>query len=143
MEKSLKNNSFLSTNKQESSSNIFEKVKSLNIFKYILSFISINNKLNLIIYNKKFQKKLKIDIDYYKKISGIEKIIEKNGKGKEYKLNTNIMIFQGEYLKGKRNGKGYEYYITGELKFEGDYLNGVKTNGFGYDYQGNIILYIL
>jgi len=33
------------------------------------------------------------------------KIIGKNGKGKEYIINTYIIIFEGEYLNGKRNGK--------------------------------------
>jgi len=32
---------------------------------------------------------------------------------KEYILNTNILIFEGEYLNGKRSGKGREYYNDG------------------------------
>ena len=36
------------------------------------------------------------------------------------------MIYEGEYLNGKRNGKGKEYDSDGELKFEGEYLNGKK-----------------
>ena len=35
------------------------------------------------------------------------------------------LIFEGEYLKGKRwNGKGKEYSNNGKLKFESEYLNG-------------------
>ena len=71
------------------------------------------------------------------------------------------MIFEGEYLNGKRNGKGKEYYSNGEIKFEGEYLfgsrsngkeyikgklefegeydNECKWNGKGYDENGNII----
>ena len=45
---------------------------------------------------------------------------------KIYKLNTNILLFEGEYLNGKRNGKGKEYFYNSELKFEGEYLNGEK-----------------
>ena len=42
------------------------------------------------------------------------------------------MIFEGEYLNGKRIGKGKEYYNSGILKFEGEYLSGEQWNGNGY-----------
>ena len=48
---------------------------------------------------------------------------------KEYKYNGKL-IYEGEYLNGKRNGKGKEYDYKGELEFEGEYLNG-KRNGKG------------
>ena len=48
------------------------------------------------------------------------------------------MIFEGEYLNGKRNGKGKEYYDYGKLKFEGEYLNGKRWNGKGYNKNGEI-----
>ena len=35
---------------------------------------------------------------------------DKNGKGKEYKLNTDILLFKGEHKNWKRNGKGIEYF---------------------------------
>ncbi len=50
--------------------------------------------------------------------------------GKEYDgLDDNELIFEGEYLNGKKwNGKGKEYYLDGDLsshlKFEGEYING-------------------
>ena len=38
---------------------------------------------------------------------------------------TLTIIFEGEYLNGKRNGKGKEYnYYNGKLEYEGEYLNG-------------------
>ena len=37
------------------------------------------------------------------------------------------MVFEGEYLNGKKNGKGKEYYYNGNLKFEGKYLNGERN----------------
>ena len=43
------------------------------------------------------------------------------------------MLFEGEYIQGKRNGKGKEYYDNGKLKFEGEYLNGKNWNGKGYN----------
>jgi len=50
------------------------------------------------------QKICLVDILYYKKISGKYKIGEKNGKGKEFIIDTNRLIFEGEYINGKRNG---------------------------------------
>ena len=50
---------------------------------------------------------------------------KKNGKGKEYNEDGEL-IFEGEYLNGIRwNGKGKEFF-RGKLKFEGEYLNGKK-----------------
>ena len=36
------------------------------------------------------------------------------------------LIFEGEYLNGKRNGKGKEFY-NGELIFGGEYLYGKRN----------------
>ena len=62
-----------------------------------------------------------------------------NGTGKVKEYDNGELIFQGEYLNGKRNGIGKEYDYNGELKFEGEYLNG-KRNGKGkeYDYEGKL-----
>ena len=54
-----------------------------------------------------------------------------NGKGKcrEYDIHDEL-IFEGEYINGKRNGKGKEYrYHNGNyvVTFEGEYLNGRKN----------------
>ena len=57
---------------------------------------------------------------------------KRNVKGKEY-YNDNI-IFEGEYLNGIRNGKGKEYYKD-KLIFEGEYLNGKIWNGKGKEYK--------
>ena len=65
----------------------------------------------------------------------------KNGNGKVKEFDNNFkIIFEGEYLSGKRNGKGKEYNYNGKLKFEGEYLNG-KRNGKGkeYDYNGKLL----
>ena len=52
-----------------------------------------------------------------------------------------MLIFEGEYFKGKRNGKGKEYYYGGKVIFEGEYLKG-KRNGKGkeYDDEGKFIV---
>ena len=66
---------------------------------------------------------------------------KRNGKGKEYNYYGRL-IFEGEYLNGERNGKGKDIdYATQIVTFEGEYLNG-KRNGKGkeYDYKtGNLL----
>jgi len=127
-------------NTYEEKTNLEKMLKSLYIIKYIFSFLYENKKLDLIIHNKSFQNKLNIDLEYYKEISGKYKIAEGDKKGKEYKLGTNILIFEGEYKNGKRNGKGKEYYKNGKLKFQGEYLKGKRWSGKGYNIDGEIIL---
>ena len=101
-------------------------IKSAYIIKGIFSLLNEKQQLNMIIYNKQLQKILGVDIKDYKKISGKYRIGEKNGKGREYSLIEDKLIFEGEYLNGKRNGKGKEYYNDVKLIFEGEYLNGKK-----------------
>ena len=58
--------------------------------------------------------------------------INRNGKGNEY--HENKKVFSGEYKDGKRiNGKGKIYNHNGKLIFEGDYING-KRNGKVIEY---------
>ena len=76
--------------------NKIEKIKSPFILKNILSLISFNKKPELINYNKKLQSKLLIGFEYYKITSYKYKIGERDGKGKEYMKNTDILIFEGE-----------------------------------------------
>ena len=57
----------------------------------------------------------------------------------EKEKNIIIIIFEGEYLNGKRNGTGREYFIDNILRFEGIYLNGKKWEGKGYDKLNNIV----
>jgi len=116
--------------------NIEKSIKSLYILKNIFSFLPEKQTLKLIIYNIHLQKQFDINIEDYKRISGIYREGGKNGKGKEYNISTKIMIFKGEYLNGERNGKGKEYNLNGELKFKGEYLNG-ERNGKGEEYYYN------
>ena len=37
------------------------------------------------------------------------------------------MIFEGEYLNGKRHGKGKEYNYSDKIIYEGDFLDGEKN----------------
>ena len=111
-------------------------IKSFYILKKIFSYMMPNKKLELISYNKNFQSKLGINFDDYKIASNKYKIEEINGTGKEYLRDTQIIIFEGNYLNGKRNGQGKEYYKNGKIKFQGEYLNGNIINGKGYDIDG-------
>ena len=62
------------------------------------------------------------------------KLNEKEGKGKEYNLEENL-IFEGEYIKGEKKS-GIEYYINEIKKYEGEYQYNKKWNGFLYDILG-------
>ena len=116
-----------------------KKIKSLYIVKRIFLLLYQNKKLDLICYSNYWQKKLKLDIEDYKIVSGKYKIIDNNKFGREYLLNTNKKIFEGEYLNKKRNGKGKEYHYNGKLKFKGEFINGKKITGKEYDNYGYLI----
>ena len=62
-------------------------IKSSYIIKGIFLFLNEEQKLNLIIYNKKIQKILGVDIKNYKKKSGKYRIIEKKWKRKRIYFN--------------------------------------------------------
>ena len=64
----------------------------------------------------------------------IYELINGNGPVKEYQQGSDYLLFEGEYLNGKRNGKGKEYDDIGKVKYEGEYLNG-KRNGKGKEYK--------
>ena len=59
-----------------------------------------------------------------------------NGKGKVKEYNKEgYLIYEGEYLNGKRNGKGKEFNEFSEIIYEGEYLKH-KRNGKGIEYDG-------
>ena len=95
--------------KAKSNINFRRDVKNSYNFGFLFSFLAQKRKLKIITYNKQIQKILGVNIQDYITISERYKIIEKNGKGKEYTLNENNLIFEGEYLNGNRNGKGKKY----------------------------------
>ena len=79
-----------------------------------ISYISLNHKEHPAKFNKKDDK--------------CENEIRKC-KVQEYDNNRRL-IFEGEYLNGKRNGKGKEYhYFNRTIKYEGEYLDGEKEMG--------------
>ena len=94
-----------------------ENIKSIKILKSIFYCLTRESLLDFIHYNKTIQNKLSINIEDYKKNGNRIKKGDINGLGKEYRLNTNKLIFEGEYLNGKKNGRGKEYYENGQIKF--------------------------
>ena len=57
-----------------------------------------------------------------------------NGKGKIYNAFNDNLLFEGEFIKGRKNGMGIEYGLFGNKIFQGKYINGMK-NGFGKEYD--------
>ena len=117
---------------------MLKNIKSSYFIKIVFSYLDEGTKLKIIKYNKIFQNKFGINLINYKLYSGRYIIYETKEKGKEYNAESDNLIFEGEYLNGKRNGKGKEYF-GGDLIFEGEYLNG-KRNGKGkeYDFYGKV-----
>ena len=58
-------------------------IKSLNVYKKIFSFFDERKKLDLLKYNKNYQKKMGIKLENYKKLSGRYKLEGINGYGEE------------------------------------------------------------
>ena len=118
---------------------MLENIKSIYFLKMVLSYIDDKRKLELIKYNKTIQNKLDINITYY--ILGSRKylIFDTLRKVREYNKEYTKLIFEGEYLNGKRNGKGKEYDSYGTLLFVGEYLNVDRWNGKGFHGLNNIV----
>jgi len=49
---------------------------------------------------------------------------------KEYTLGH--LIYEGQYLNGKRNGNGKEYDLEGKITFEGVFFIGKRWEGKGF-----------
>ena len=109
-----------------------ENIQSSYFKKMIFFHLEEGRKLKIIKYNKNFQNFLDINIINYKLFSGKYIINEGDGIIKEYNYFNDELIFEGNYLNGKRNGKGKEYDKHGNLIFEGEYLKGKRYNGNQY-----------
>ena len=97
---------------------MLKNVKSVYISKIIFSYLDEMSRLKTIKRNKKLQNLLNISLYNYQIVSGRYIIYETNEIAKEYDYKDNL-IFEGEYLKGRRNGEGIEYYEKPKLKFVG------------------------
>ena len=111
---------------------MLQNIRSKFFLEYIFNFIDEKRKLSIIIYNKELQSKLNRNINYYKGVSyGILKI-DKNGIGKIYNIDGDL-IFEGEYSNKKKNGKG-KIYVLGKLIFDGEFKDG-ERNGIGKEFN--------
>ena len=113
---------------------MLKNIKSSYFNSLIFSYIDEKQKLKLIKLNKCLQKNLNISITNYMYLSDKYIIYEENNKMKEYGRKFGELLYEGEYLNGKRNGKGKEFHFFGKLEFEGEYLNG-KRHGKGREYN--------
>ena len=77
-----------------------QNIKSSYFNKIIFVFVDEKQKLKLIKCNKSIQKNLYISIINYKYFIGRNLIYESNGIGKEYKVENDRLLFEGEYLNG-------------------------------------------
>ena len=100
---------------------MLKNIKASYFLKILFSFEYEKKKLELIKYNKSWQEILDISLINYKYFCGEYISYESNEKGKEYDYGK--IIFEGEYLNGKRK----EYNLKGNLKFEGEFLNGKRN----------------
>ena len=121
---------------------MLDNIRSKYILKFFLSHVNEKKKLNLVKYNKNLQTKININLLYYKILSGnYTTIYDNNNKiGIIFDEYRDKIIFEGEFSNGKKNGKGKEYDInTGKIKYEGEYFNGnVTGRGKVYYHEGNI-----
>ena len=131
---SIQNENIISDN----TINLKNDIKSLYIKQKIFSFMASNRKLNIFVYSKYFQNILKIDVNNYKLKAKRYIEGERNGKGKEYSSDINILLFEGEYLDRKRNGKGKEYNDNGQ-----QYLKEIILKEKEMEKDANIILMVI
>ena len=110
---------------------MLENIKSEDTIQIIFSYVDERQTLRIVKFNKSLQKKININIRYYILFARSYIKYDLN----EYDSDDNGLIYEGEYLNGKKNGKGKEYDYKCQLRFEGEYLNG-KRNGKGKEYDG-------
>ena len=118
---------------------MLNNIKSLFFVKDTFRIVADGVKLDIIKYCKSLQNKLGISLINYKLFTKKYLINENNGSVKEYNILDNKLLYEGEYLNGKRNGTGKEYYYDGNIYFEGEYLNGIRWNGKAYDIKNNAL----
>ena len=114
---------------------MLNNIKSKYILAEVFDLLAIKHQLRLIVHNKVLQNKLNINKETYKHHCG--RYIELEGDyGKEYLVEENILLYEGQYKHLSREGKGKEYYKNKKIKFEGEYLKGKRWNGELYNIAG-------
>ena len=104
---------------------MLKNIKSSNTIIKVFNIITEERKLNIVKYNKSLQNILNINIFNYALVKGKYIEYQSNGYVKIYDGISEYLVYEGEYLKGKKNGKGKDYSYN-ELVYEGEYLKGKK-----------------
>ena len=81
---------------------MLKNVKSIYFIQKIFTFVNDYPKLKLVKYNKSIQKNINISIINYIHFRGKYIIYESKGRGKEYDSYDDSLVYEGEYLNGKR-----------------------------------------
>ena len=121
---------------------MWRKINISFILNKSFNYLDTKRKFNIIVYNKRIQKNLELNLIDFKRISGKYKI-EEHGIIKIYNIFTKNLLFKGYYANGKINGKGWEFNKKGKLIFQGEYLDGQKWKGQLKEYDditGKLIL---
>ena len=89
---------------------MLENIKSSFFIKILFNHLNEENKLKVAKYSKTLQNKIDINITNYKLFSRRNIIYETNGRAKELLFGKKL-VYEGEYLNGKRNGKGKDLML--------------------------------
>ena len=99
------------------------------------------NNLGEIIYEGKYKNGKKYEGIYKIKMHNhiyTYYILNSKVSNKFIDLNKEI-IYEGEYNEGLKEGKGKEFNKNGNILFEGDFLNGYRYNGKEFDDDGKLL----
>ena len=103
---------------------MLKKVQATYFIKILFSHIFKRKKLQIVKYNKNLQSIINRSLLYYKAVSEKYLVYYQEGLVKEYDLDSlddYDLIYDGQYLNGKRHGKGKEYdEETGKIIFQGN-----------------------
>ena len=106
---------------------MISNIKSIFIARKVFCFLNEVMKLKLLRHNKNMQSKMNINLINYKTLSGRYIIFEEKQKGKEYDSHNDKLIYEGEYLNGKRwNGTGIE--VKNNYIYKSKYTNDKRDN---------------
>ena len=86
---------------------MLENINSKYFVNLLFILLLHKRKLRIARYNKQLQKKLDINLIFYKHMTNKYIIYEKKGIGKEYNLEGKL-LFKGQYHNGERYGYGEE-----------------------------------
>ena len=92
---------------------MLKNVEASYFIKLLFSYLEEKKKLGIVKYNERLKHMIDISLINYKYFSR-KYLIHENGKVKEYIGYNDQLIYEGEYLNGKRNGKGKEYNEKGK-----------------------------